>query len=174
MSSRHYFAPIWVASEIQWSKCSRRFPTPKCRRGPVIIKRRRCCDRRMYIDGSFREDPFGEEGRKRGGGGGHRRASCRRALPPSLYRVSDSRNPRKRGTNYLVRRRGRTPVSSDERIGPRWDSGRRGDATRGPPPPFLSRISTVPLPSPYFVPRVPHETLSPSLSIRNITVPRPR
>lgn len=136
MSSTRYFAPIRVASEIQWSKCSYRFPTPKCRRGPVIIKRRRCCDRRMYIDGSFREDLFGEEER------GEEEATAVRRAALCLHRCIESPTHEIPGNEEQI-------ISSDGADAHRFQAtrgsglvGARGveGTTRGPRPLLMPNI----------------------------------
>lgn len=138
MSSTHYFAWTIVRFEPRPRYSGRngrrmllsfshaQVSARPCNNKEAPLLRPPHVHRRLVSWGSF----WGGRGR----GGGHRRASCRRALPSSLYRVSDSRNPRKRGTNYLVRRRGRTPVWSDERIGARWGSGRSRERRGGPRP----------------------------------------
>lgn len=106
-----------------------RFPTPKCRRGPVIIKEApRCCDRARISTARF----VLKDLLSRGPTAAPRRAAC--ALPLSCIESPAHEIPG--NEEQIISSDGRTPVWSDERIA-RWLGALREQGERGPCSPLI-------------------------------------
>lgn len=160
--------PIWAASEIQWSSGQNgrmllsfshaQVSARSCNNKEAPLLRPPHVHRRLVSWGNLLL------GRKRG-----RRRPPPCVVPPrstsivvSSLRLTKSQETR----NKLSRQTARTHTGLKRRED--WDSLGLGASReqRGARAAFLYRISTVPLPSPYFVPRVPYETFTLSLSNR--------